>query len=118
MKDVLISAEKIREHLERVESEVESQKRLRSDGDPFFLHTRWVLDEMRVALRDAQVQYLPTSEVAELTGWSEETLRRHAKALHENKPAPREWAQMIVRRDGGDWTFNIASVPVKRSAAA
>lgn len=117
-KDVLVSRQRLLEGFQAVEDEVARQRRLRSDADPFFRHTSWVLEELRVALQGAESEYRPTPDVAALTGWSEETLRRHARVLHEGRAAPREWANMIVRRDGSDWSFLLASVPVKSSAAA
>lgn len=118
MRDVLVSLARIREGLESVEAEVERQKMLRADADPFFRHVDWVLTEVRAAIREAEVEYVPTAEAAKLTGWSDETLRRHAKALHAGEAAPREWAEMLVRKDGGDWSFCVATIPVKRSVAA
>lgn len=117
-KDVLVSRARILEGISTVEEEIAQQRRLRADTDPFFKHTGWVLEELRVALREAEAQYRPTPEVADLTGWSEETLRRHARVLHEGGAPPREWANMIVRRDGSDWSFLLATVPIKSSAAA
>lgn len=117
-RETLVSTRSIREGMQRVEQEVTRQRRLRAEADPFFRHVEWVMEEMRAVLREAERDYRPTSEVAGLTGWSEETLRRHAKAVHEGRAAPREWAQMVVRRDGNDWTYCIATVPIKRAAVA
>lgn len=117
-KDALVSTKAVREGMDRVEEEIARQKRLRAEADPFFLHVGWVLEEMRAAVREAEREYRPTSEAARLTGWSEETLRRRARALHEGKAVPGEWAQMIVRKDGADWTYLVSTVPVKRSNAA
>jgi hypothetical protein len=117
-KDVLVSIARIREGIAAVEDEVERQRKLRAAGDPFFLHVAWVLTEVRAAIHDAQVEYVPTGEAADLTGWSDETLRRHAKALHAGEAAPREWGQMLVRKDGGDWAFCVSTIPVKRAVAA
>lgn len=117
-KDALVSARAVRECIDTIEGEVASQRRLRAEGDPFFRHCAWILEEMRAGLREAEREFRPTGEVADLTGWSEETLRRHAKALYEGGGAPAGWAAMLVRRDGGDWSFCLSTVPIKRSVAA
>jgi hypothetical protein len=120
MADKLISTRVLVEARERVRVEVERQRAIRADGDPFFRHADWLLAEWEQAEREAVREYVSTRHAARLTGWSTETLRRRARRAHsgEGEPLPAEWAGLLVRRDGHEYSLVLSTVPLKPTQAA
>lgn len=116
-RDVLVSTAVLRERRAKLRELIAEQRRLRSDDDPFFKHTDWVLTEWEQAERDAAKEYVPTGRAVELTGWSEKTLRKNAQRARAGEAMPEGWEDLQVRREGNDWVFCVSTIPVKNTEA-
>ena len=116
----LVSAATLRGHLEQVREREAEHRRFRADGAGETKVADWILAEWEAAIDAAEAELVGLSRAAELTGWHADTLRRHARAVWENKPVPATWRALDVRRQGeaGDWLVRLASVPVCGKAAA
>jgi len=116
MIDRLVSTAVLNERLEAIRAEVEGQKRMRAASDPFFTHAAWLIAEFEEAIRLAALEYRPTVEVSKLTGWNPQTLRRAARDVLAGRDPGDEWKGLLVKRmDGGEYSFAVVSVPVKRT---
>jgi len=114
--DRLVSTSILRQRLAELEEEVAHQRRMRAVDDPFFTHSAWLIAEFREAIRLAEIEYRPTMEVAKLTGWSAQTLRKAARAVLDGADPGEGWQTLLVKQEtGGDYAFAVASVPVKRT---
>lgn len=118
IKDRLVSTAVLRERRQVLREKIADQKKVRANDDPFFKHTEWLLEEWEAAERDAAREYVPTARAAELTGWSEQTLRKYATAARAGEPLPEGWDELQARRQGPEWTFCVSTIPVKNSTAA
>ena len=124
-KDRLISTSALRERREELRDQIDEQRRTRSDDDPFFKITGWMLAEWEQAEKDAAKEYVSTAEAARLTGWTVGTLRKYAAARREGEPVPDGWDELQAKRTGagergdrGEWHFVVSTVPIKNTAAA
>lgn len=117
-RDRLVSTALLRQRIQELEEEVESQRRVRADDDPFFRVTAWMIAEMQGAIRQAEREYVSTADASRLTGWSEQTLRKYGAAVINGDPLPVEWQDLLARFDAGEWAFCVASIPVKPSRVA
>lgn len=117
-KETLVSTGPLRERIVRLEEEVEAQRQLRADDDPFFRWAEYFLAAMREALRDAEREYVATAEAARLTGWSEQTLRARGRAAARGRPLPTGWEGLLARHEANEWAFCVATIPIKGQAAA
>lgn len=118
MRDRLISTTLTRERRDELRQQIQDQKRLRAQDDPFFKITDWMLSEWEQAEKEAAREYVSTAEAARLTGWSEQTLRKRAHEAHEGRPLPEGWEELRVRADGPTWSFCVSTIPVKSTQAA
>lgn len=117
-KDQLVSTALIQRRITELEEQIAEQRKMRPENDPFFTSTAWLIAEFRATLRDAALEYRPTSDVAVLTGWSSQTLRSKARDVMAGKDPGEEWKDLLVKQvGGGDYTFAIATVPVKSTGA-
>lgn len=115
-REKLVSTTLLRERIQALEAEVEEQKKLRADDDPFFRIAEYFLTSMTDALREAEREYVPTAKAARLTGWSEQTLRARGRDVVEHRPLPPGWQDLLARFDG-EWSFCVATIPVKDTQA-
>lgn len=118
MKDRLVSTAVLRERRQRLRDEIAAQKRVRSEDDPFFKITEWLLLEWEQAEKEAAREYVPTAEAVRLTGWSAQTLRKRAEEARAGESMPPGWELLQARKDGAEWAFVVSSVPVKGKGAA
>lgn len=118
MKDRLISTAVTSERRAELRHQIDEQRKLRSDDDPFFRHADWLLSEWEQAEREAAREYVPTTDAARLTGWSEQTLRKWGAAARDGDPLPEEWQELRARCEGGQWSFCVSTIPVKSTQAA
>ena len=116
--DRLVSTSVLRERREEIRDQIAEQRRTRSDDDPFFKITDWMLAEWEQAEKDAAREYVPTAVAAELTGWSVQTLRKNAHRARSGEPLPNGWQDLQARLEGSDWVFVVSTVPVKNTSAA
>lgn len=116
--DRLISVAVLRERRQEIREEIEEQRKVRADSDPFFRVTEWLLAEWEEAERRAARRYVPTADAARLTGWSPQTLRKYAKDAAEGRPLPEGWEELVVRAEGSGWSFCVSTIPVKSTEAA
>lgn len=116
--DKLVSTAVMRERRQRLREQIQAQKAVRADGDPFFKITEWMLAEWEAAEKDAAREYVPTAEAVRLTGWSAQTLRRRAEEARAGDPVPAGWDLLQARKDGAEWAFVVSSIPVKGKGAA
>lgn len=73
-----------------------------------------LMEDWNKAVQEARNEYVSTERAAELTGWSAETLRRHAKAAHEDRRSlPKGWSQLMAHHTAGAWSFCLSSIPKK-----
>lgn len=120
-KDRLVSTAVLRERRDKLREQIAEQKSVRSNDDPFFKITDWLLAEWEQAEKDAAREWVPTVRAAELTGWTEETLRKMGAKARAGEPMPEAWDQLQARRAGGgsgEWSFVVSTIPVKRTEAA
>lgn len=115
-RDKLVSTAVMRERRRILREQIQAQKSVRSDGDPFFKITEWMLAEWEAAERDAAREYVPTAEAVRLTGWSAQTLRKRADEARAGEPLPPGWDLLQARKDGSEWCFVVSSIPVKGKA--
>lgn len=118
IRDRLVSTAVLRERRDQLRQQIADQKKVRANDDPFFRITDWMLEEWEAAERDAAKEYVTTARAAELTGWSEQTLRRYGAAVRAGEPLPEGWDELLARKSGSDWFFCVSTIPVKSTAAA
>lgn len=116
--DRLVSTTVLRDRREELRGEIEAQRKVRADDDPFFRIADWLLAEWEDAEREATRQYVTTSEAARLTGWSEQTLRKRAQAARNGGRLADGWEGLVVRAEGKEWSFCVSTIPVKSTEAA
>ncbi len=114
-RDRLVSTGVIAQRLKDLEDEIADQRKVRPEGDPYFLITGWMIAEFRDAMKQAALEYRPTSEVAVLTGWDPQTLRAKARAVLAGQSPGPAWENLLVKADGGEYSFCLSTVPVKRT---
>ena len=114
-KDRLVSTAVLEQRLAELETEIQADRRKRAVGDPVFVTTAWLIAEFREAIRIATLEYRPTKEVAVLTGWSAPTLRDKGRARLAGEDPGEGWRDLLVKFDAGDYSFAIATVPVKKT---
>jgi hypothetical protein len=117
-KETLVSTGPLRERIRRLEAEVEAQRQLRADDDPFFRWADYFLAAMTEALREAEREYVSTAEAARLTGWSEQTLRARGRDVTNGRLMPAGWEGLLARQEAHEWAFCVATIPIKGQAAA
>lgn len=117
-RDRLVSTAVLRERRQRIRDEIAAQKRVRADDDPFFRITEWVLAEWEQAEREAAKEYVPTAEAVRLTGWSAQTLRKRAEEARAGEPMQEGWELLQARKEGAEWAFVVATIPVKGRKSA
>lgn len=118
MKDRLVSTAVLRERRDRIREEIEGQRAVRADADPFFKICEWLLAEWEVAERDAAREYVSTAEASRLTGWSDQTLRIKAHKVRGGEDPGEGWEGLLVRSTGSEWAFCVSSIPVKNTKVA
>lgn len=77
-----------------------------------------LLLEFRRLLREAEVEYVSSGAASDLTGWDASTLRKYGRAALAGDALPEEWSRLVVRRDGKEFAFVLASIPAKGARAA
>lgn len=114
--DKLVSTSVLRERRQKIREQIQAQKAVRADSDPFFKITEWLLLEWEAAEKDAAREYVPTAEAVRLTGWSAQTLRRRADEARAGAAVPPGWELIQARKDGAEWCFVVSSIPAKGKA--
>ncbi len=114
-KDRLVSTGVLHGRLTELEEEIRAQRKMRPESDPFFTHANWLLEEFRAAIKLAALEYRPTAEVAVLTGWDPQTLRAKARAILAGEYPGEGWRELLVKHEAGEYSFAVATVPVKRT---
>jgi predicted transcriptional regulator len=115
-KDTLISDRALRERIAELREKQQEHRPWLSEQA--INRAEWVIAEIEDALRDAAVEYVSTSEAARLSGWSDQTLRKHARRALANEEMEPGWELLLVRYDAGEYSFNLASIPAKGRASA
>jgi hypothetical protein len=112
----LVSTRVLRDGLK----ELEEKARAESPYLPDFAakrDERLILEFSRL-VREAELEYLSSGAVHELTGWDPSTLRKYARKALAGDPMPEEWSRLVVRKDGKEYSFVLSSVPPKAKNVA
>ena len=118
MKDRLVSTAVLRDRRDKIREDIEAQRAVRADTDPFFKVTEWLLAEWEAAEKDAAREYVSTAEASRLTGWSDQTLRIKAHKVRGGEDPGEGWEGLLVRSTGSEWAFCVATIPVKNTKVA
>lgn len=107
----LLISTPIEDRLEKVESRIAEHLTWEDESSPSVKTARWILAEVRDAIKEAGEVWLPTRDVARLTGWDIETLTRNAHRKLDGDPVPPRWRMMECRRDGIGYLFRVSTLP-------
>lgn len=78
-----------------------------------------ILAEAEDIARELSETRVSTHEAAGRTGWSEQTLQRHARAKLAGEALPGAWRGLdVICEAGGRYVFVLGSIPAKSTAAA
>lgn len=77
---------------------------------------RWIVAEFREALDEGLDAWCRTGEAAARSGWARSTLQANAVRIADGEP-PRGWESTDVRREGHDYWWRLASIPIRLPAA-
>lgn len=116
--DRLVSTALLRERRQEIRARIDEQRKVRADSDPFWKITDWLLLEWEQAEKDATREFVPTAAAAEFTGWSPQTLRSKAHKIRSGEDPGPGWEELLVRSSGSEWSFCLATIPVKSSKVA
>ena len=111
--DTVVSSTALLERLDVLETELAERIVFFGEDSPPARVGRWLLEEARNAVKDAQGEFVGSARASELTGWHPQTLQRYgAKALAGEK-MPKGWENLRVRRDAGTYAFQLSTIPVR-----
>lgn len=97
----------------RVEEMLGPIRRLYGEGSPVERTALVLLAEAEEVEDFLQKRRVGTSEAADRTGWSYDTLQGRAKEVLAGKEVPDRWAGLIVERSAGAYQFVLESIPPK-----
>ena len=113
-KDRLVSTAVLRARLEQLH-QTNAEHARAGMPESAIRRSEWLLAEFEDALKEAAREYRPTGEVAALTGWDPQTLRAKARRVLAGQYPGEGWGELLVRHEAGEYTFCVATVPVKKT---
>ena len=110
---VLLVSTPIEDALAKLEAKADDREQWDGENTPVANAIRLCVGRVREAMREATELWRTTSETARVTGWSDETLTRHARLMEVGTPEV-QWRAMEVRRGPTGYLFRVSTVPARR----
>lgn len=78
----------------------------------------WVVQQAEEIAQELAEEHATTERAAEVTGWNQATLQRHANAVLSGESVASEWRGLRVEKVGIGYVFVLSSIPKKMKASA
>lgn len=105
----------LRLYRERVEQALRPHEDIYGPESPVVKMGRRLLAEAEAVDATLQAERVTTAQAASLTGWSEDTLQKYARAALAGEQLAAGWSGLVVERDGdaGPYLFVLKTIPQK-----